>query len=262
VKRRIKRLSDRLAGFSPSVDQLARANPEAWDPALRWWRAAIPHGVGATPLDTGGWLTTVLTAAGAERRRYEEELRAHVDRDAARDIRAAKRALRAAAPLMDLLKRELAADPVGPDDLFFGDLGERVERAVHDYIGHVDARRPKVPAHRPADPWLRKAVVRLAHPLLANGQSRRRSIAQTHSVLVLAGHGDVATFDKVRWIVRDAPKHSPSFGKAPRRPTAGRPAAQRARTPAPLLTPLGHQTAPPGRKGPLPGSRVAPLSPS
>jgi hypothetical protein len=172
MARPIKRLSDRSK--ARPVDQLIRENPEDWKAALDWW-----SGVGVDTV----MLEMALERASVERRRYEDQIEASVDSATDRKIRRARATLavrahksrarpsltmrRYADPLMHLLKTELSPD--GPPELFFGDLGEEVERAVRKYIEYLDANRPKLAAHRPDDPWRGKLVVQLAWVLRACG---------------------------------------------------------------------------------------------
>jgi hypothetical protein len=182
MARPIKRLADRADQFGPRIRED--------DPRLRWW-TNLGINTGALLLD--------LQGASIERRSYEKQLRSRTDPDGAAEIRTAMRTLKRAAPLIRLLKTE-PDDEVG-GELFFGDLGETIECAVKNYL---DRRHPKIPAHRPGDPWLRKPVISLARVLHAHRVSRRRSIREIHKLLVLAGHSDVATQHKIRHIIRGA----------------------------------------------------------
>ena len=219
---RIKRLLDRSDG-ALSIDRRIRRDPETWEKALAWWRAA--------GIDTN-LLLMVLESAAIERRQHEEELGVRADAGlAVWEVRRAKKALKSAEPLLHLLK--ITPAPDAPSELFFDDLAEEIERAVQHYI---DAVRGPAPAPgRPGEPWLKKRALQLARWLMVRPprpkrirrplhrrirdpylrqqarsdvppwkqQSRRRTIRAIMEIFTLAGHGDVVTAEKIRHYVRD-----------------------------------------------------------
>jgi hypothetical protein len=206
MARRIKRLSDRSDGLLPAY-QLMRRDPGAWDRELEWWR-----GVGVNTV----MLLTLLEGTRVKRSQYEKQLEARLDRLTASKIRSARRALETATPLIRLLRTTWSDDEgPGPAELFFGDLGEQVERAVKSYIDTL--RGPAPPAHRPGDPWLRDCALLLVRVLLARKQSARQSIRRVESVLKLAGHGDVlgpSAGEKIRHFIREERSRDRRFGAA------------------------------------------------
>ena len=124
MARKIKRLSNMRRELG-SIDQLMRRDPKAWGNALAWW---LEVGVDAN------MLVVVLESARLERSRYEEQLRGRADSElTAWKISRVRNALKGARPLIRLMRTEWSDD--GPPDLFFGDLGEQVERAAQSYIG-------------------------------------------------------------------------------------------------------------------------------
>ncbi len=198
MARKIKRLHSRSAPFPLSVEKLIKRDPGRWEKELKWWR-----GLGINT----GLLLVALEGSGVGRRIYEDQLQARIDRSTDEEIRHARYALKRAEPLIRLLKTELALD--GPPDLFFGDLGEEVERSVQTYI---ETRRPTLPAHRPDEPWLRKGVLRLARPLRASGQSWGETFRALHRIFTLAGHDDIVTAEKIRHIIRKERRRDSTFG--------------------------------------------------
>ena len=196
MARKIKRLSYRSNLFSPSIEQLIARDPGRWEEQLKWWR--------------DGGIDTVLVlfaleSLGVERRIYEKQLQARIDRSTDEEIRDAKSALKAATPLLGLLKTATTDE----GELFFGDLGEQVERSVQMYI---ETRRPMLPAHRPDEPWLTKGVLRLARPLRASGRSWRETIRGLHRIFTLAGHDDIVTAEQIRHIIRKERGRDSTFG--------------------------------------------------
>jgi len=198
MARQIKRLSSRSDGVL-GIGQLRRRNPKAWEKALRWW--------GGLGINT--WLLLrFLEGTRVARSLFEEELEARVDSLTTWNIRRARSALKRADPLIRLLKTEVALD--GPPDLFFGDLGEQIERSVNNYIAVL--RGPALPAHHPGEPWLREKVLLLARLLLACNQSWKTTVRAIHELFELAGHGDVATVEKIRHYIRAERRRDPKFG--------------------------------------------------
>jgi hypothetical protein len=123
--------------------------------------------------------------------------------------------LKSAKPLICLFKTESALE--GPPDLFFGDLGEQIERSVENYAEALRGqalRAPALPAHHPGEPWLRKKVLLLTRLLRARDQSWKQAARAIHALFDLAGHGDVATAEKIRHYIRDERKRDPKFGAA------------------------------------------------
>src|SRR6185503_1372590 len=182
MARKIKRLSSRSDPFSISIEQRIKRDPGPWGQQLQWWR------------DVGintGLLLVALEGSSVGRRIYEDQLQAEIDRFSDDEIRYAKSALKRAAPLLRLLKTARTDE----GELCFDDLGERVERSLQTYI--ETRRRPKLPAHRPGEPWLRKGVLRLARPLLASGRSLKGTIRALHRIFELAGHGDIVTAEQI-----------------------------------------------------------------
>lgn len=196
--RKIKRLADRPDRFV-SIDQQMGRDPEAWRKKLEWW-----HNLGINT----GLLLTLLEGTRVARSLFEEELEARVDSLTTWNIRRARSALKRAEPLIRLLKTEVALD--GPPDLFFGDLGEQIERSVKNYIAVL--RCPALPAHHPGEPWLREKVLLLARLLLACNQSWKRTVRAIHELFELAGHGDVTTVEKIRHYIRAERRRDPKFG--------------------------------------------------
>jgi hypothetical protein len=142
MARKIKRLSSRSDRLLP-IAQLRRRDPEAWEKALGWW--------GGLGINT--WLLLrLLEGTHVARSLFEDQLEARVDPLTTWKARRARSAMKRAEPLIRLLKTESALD--GPPDLFFGDLGVQIERAVQNYIDAL--RGPALPAHHPGEPWLRK----------------------------------------------------------------------------------------------------------
>jgi hypothetical protein len=198
MARMIKRLSYRSNPSSPTVEGPIKRDSGSWEKELKWW-----SGIG---IDTV-LLRVALDGSGVGRSIYEDQLQARIDRSTDEEIRHARYALKRAGPLIRLLKTKWALD--GPPDLFFGDLGEEVERSVQTYI---ETRRPALPAHRPDEPWLIKGVLRLARPLRASGQSWRETYRALHRIFTLAGHDDIVTAEKIRHIIRNERKRDSTFG--------------------------------------------------
>ncbi len=198
MARKIKRLSSRSDRLLP-IAQLRRRDPEAWEKALGWW----------CDLGINTWLLlTLLDGTRAERSLFEEQLEARKDSLTTWKIRQAKSAQKRAEPLIRLFKTEWALD--GPPDLFFGDLGEQIECAVQNYVDAL--RGPALPAHHPGEPWLREKVLLLAQLLLACNQSWKATVRAIHELFELAGHGDVATAEKIRHYIRAERRRDPKFG--------------------------------------------------
>lgn len=200
MARKIKRLLERWN--SQDIDSLIQQNSsEDWREEFAWWRRA---GVDAETL------LSVLEKIRVERMRYEEELQERDSR--ARNIREARKALKAAASLIRFLKTKKVLDDDGSPELVFGDLGEQVEHAVQRYIDES----PRIVARgRPADSWLNKCVILLAVELMSGPLSERRArprrsvrqsgkstIRAIERVLKLAGHGEVVTKEKIRHVMR------------------------------------------------------------
>ena len=196
MARKIKRLSYRSNLFSPSVEQLIERDPGRWEEQLKWWRDG--------GIDTG-LLLVALESLGVGRRIYENQLQARMDRSTDEEIRDAKSALRRATLLLGLLKTTTTDE----GELFFGDLGEQIERSVQTYI---ETRRPMLPAHRPDEPWLTTGVLRLARPLRASGRSWKETYRALHRIFTLAGHGDIVTAEQVRHIIRKERRRDSTFG--------------------------------------------------
>jgi hypothetical protein len=201
MARAIKRLSSRSNQLL-SIAQLRRRDPDAWEKALGWW--------GDLGINTM-LLITLLAGARAARNQFEEQLEARRDPLTTRKVNRARRALKRAEPLICLFKTESALD--GSSELFFGDLGEQIERSVQNYVEAV--RTPALPAHHPGEPWLRKKVLLLTRLLRARDQSWKQAARTIHALFDLAGHGDVATAEKIRHYIREARKRDPKFGAAP-----------------------------------------------
>ncbi len=182
MARKIKRLADRSDRFL-SVDQRMRRNPEAWERVLAWW--------GSLGIKTS-LLLTLLDGACVERRQFEERLEA-------------RSALKHAGPLMRFLRTERTEE----GELLFGDLGDRIERSVQNYLG---AASPSLPRHHPGEPWLRKRVLLLTRLLRACGQPWKGAARAIHELLELAGDGDVATAEKIRRYIREERGRDPKFG--------------------------------------------------
>lgn len=225
MAREIKRLADRSDRLLP-VDQLRRRDPKAWEKALAWW--------GDIGINTM-LLVVLLEGARVERRQFEEQREARRDSLTTWKIRRARNALKRAEPLICLLKtvgaparvtpeileraEKLVAEARssritfpragakpsstsgGPPELFFGDLGEQIERSVQNYVDAL--RGPALPAHHPGEPWLRKRVLVLARLLPARKESRKRTRRAIEKTFKLAGHGDVATAEKIRHYIRE-----------------------------------------------------------
>jgi hypothetical protein len=206
MARMIKRLLDRWD--SREIDQLIQLeSDDKWRGELAWWRRA--------GVDTG-MLLNVLEKIRVKRMRYEEQLQERETRERPRNIREVRKAFKAAAPLIRFLKTKKALGDDGSPELFFGDLGEQVERAVQSYI---DDSPGIVPRGRPGDLWLVQCVVVLATQLMSGPfpehrsgrrirpprwvrQSERNTIRAIERVLKLAGHGEVVTEEKIRHIIR------------------------------------------------------------
>jgi len=197
MARQTKRLHNRTARLS--LDQRMRRDPKAWEEELASWRA-----IG---VDTRV-LLTLLEGARVERYQYEGQLEARADSLTKWKIGRAESARKKAGPLIHLLKTEWALD--GPPDLFFGDLGEQVESAVQRYIETLGP--PPAARGAPGDPWLRKTALVLARVLRARRQPWRRTVQAIERLLKLAGHGNIATVEKIRHYVRAERRRNPKFG--------------------------------------------------
>jgi hypothetical protein len=85
MAREIKRLSDRSDPFFPSVEQLIKRDPAAWQKELSWWSSIGVNRV---------MLLMLLESARVGRKEFEERLDARVDPGTTREIRDARRALK------------------------------------------------------------------------------------------------------------------------------------------------------------------------
>ena|SRR5690349_10954630 len=205
MAREIKRLYERWD--SREIDKIIRKN-KAWTDEFAWWRRA---GFNAATL------RRILKGFRAERIMHEEKLRDRLTQASTR--RQIENAVRDAAPLIQFLKTEKEKVWFGNRDgePFFGDLGERVEYAVRNYI---DTRLSRLaPRNRPGELWLVKCVNLLAVQLMSGPflvrhpgsparsrrwvrQSEKSTICAIEHLLKLAGHGEVVTQEKIRHIIR------------------------------------------------------------
>ncbi|MGH9364692.1 MAG: hypothetical protein ACRD1B_05445 [Thermoanaerobaculia bacterium] len=124
--------------------------------------------------------------------------------------------MKAAAPLIRFLKTKRVVGWGGSPELIFGNLGERVEHAVQNY---VNAPPPITARGRPGDSWLAGCIFVLAGHLMygdvpedrSGGGTRQRSrrrlsekgtIRAIERLLKRAGHGEVVTKEKIRHVMR------------------------------------------------------------
>lgn len=186
----MKRLAET---FDPHEHLNPMRASEGWTKAIaRWEDLGIdPQGMGMF-LMGGGFLRVA----------YEEGLRTAHEREAHKQIASIPRG---AGALVRFLQRERAT---------FGDLGEQLETALHRYRGASAAheQRLRLPRHRPGEPWLTALVRGLVPHLRTFGLSWSRVVGLIYDGLVVAGHGDVATLEKVRHMVRLERRRTPAFG--------------------------------------------------
>ena len=202
MTRKIKRLFER---WDPADidDLIQRGDFNTWRDEFAWWKRV---GVDAKTL------IGILENARSERLRYEEQLQGRETRQHPRNIREAQKALKEAGPLIRFLKTKKALGDDGSPELVFGDLGERVERAIQNYINEPPRA---VRLGRPGDSWLVRCVMLFASMLMFRPYSERRArprpwvrqsekstIRAIERVLKLAGHGEVVTKEKIRHVIR------------------------------------------------------------
>ncbi len=186
------------------------AQRSAWDREEAWWVS-----IGLEPRI----VHAILIEAGQARSDYESKL--HGERDPRHaDVpnddpggphpgwqgpekrRYILRLLRDSKPLVEFLKTERD----GRGNRFFSDLGDVLEDRLKAYQRRylLDRRpRPRLPRHRPGEPWLARSVVQLAELFHDIGtQSWSRTVKGIFDALVLAGHGDVVSHEKVKHLLR------------------------------------------------------------
>lgn len=148
-----------------------------------------------------------LKMAGEARAAYETRLRASQQRTTEATLftpegQRVRRLLAAAKPFVEFMKTE--RDHRGK--LVFGKLGKEVEAAMQVYRERylLDQKGPESvrnPRHRPAEEWLPRYVHGLARIFHAKRLSRGRTAKAIYDALVLAGHADVVTLDKIHRLI-------------------------------------------------------------
>jgi hypothetical protein len=200
MAREIKRLFEQWDSRDVH-DIIQDGDSTVWHDAFAWWRR-----VGVNP----STLITSLENVRMFRLAHEEGLRDTRQRH--RNIRIARKALRDAAPLIRFLKDTEAVGDHGSPERVFGDLGERVERAIQSYISEAPSvlRRG-----RPREPWLDMFILafgtrlmfpppsdRRGAPRKSAAQSAKGTIRAIEDILKLAGHGEVVTKERIRHAIR------------------------------------------------------------
>jgi hypothetical protein len=111
--------------------------------------------------------------------------------------------LKAAGPLFILLRSEQD---------FFGSLADDLEQQLGEYRKQLFIQqRPKLPRHRPGDPWLRDWILFAARYMRKRHVPLKRIIRRIAAIFDIIGHGDLATPEKIRHIIRSARKTDPTF---------------------------------------------------
>ncbi len=173
------------------------AEPE-WAAAQTQWEQ-----IGINPTE----ILDTLRRASLHRIMYEDFLAVQAERGEYRDMfrykaRRTTRIISQGQPLIHLMK-------VRSD--IFGGLGDLVEARLDELQADIagdnpDATKSTFARRRPGDPWMRSFVLDLARVFRAHDQSQNRTMALIHEAFTLAGHGDRVTRDKIRHVLRQAPR--------------------------------------------------------
>jgi hypothetical protein len=145
-------------------------------------------------LDPLGMITHLLHA-GVARAAYERSLRdAGTSRRLHQQAERASRLFHRASPVIAFLKAE--SD-------FFGSLGHELEARLVAYIDETRKRSltqptQKLAAHRPGERWLTEYVVQILPYLRAAGVTWAAAGRILYDSLVLAGHEQAVTIERIR----------------------------------------------------------------
>lgn len=209
------------------------ATAEAWNKQESWWRSIGIEDIKSQKTSPKSGevvfqpkdLLHLLRQAGCDRVAYEKRLRNTQARPVRRltvEGQHVRRLLDAAKPFVEFMKQER----FHRGDLFFENLGEGVEEKVKAYrerylLDGLEHCTPRAPRHRPGEPWLEEYVQTFALIFRSKGQSWGRTEKGIYDALLLAGHGDVLSKDKVHNMIRRFRKDKPGFGEVSKPKNAG-----------------------------------------
>jgi hypothetical protein len=121
------------------------------------------------------------------------------------EVRRLRTAMKAATPLLEFMTK---------NEWYFGTLSRDVQARLYAYqqieLGLFSAPSEH-PGRRVRDPWLKHMVLEIAVRMRQRGVPVKRIIREIVQALGLAGHGDLATYDQVRHIIREARRTDPEF---------------------------------------------------
>jgi hypothetical protein len=208
MRRRPKRLQDRLRDHPIHYADLRKRHPE-----LRQIEEEFSR-LGIEPL----LLESVFAMARAGRRSFEEDLAAPTERPKlflrpSQRVQSLEEALQKAEGLIKFLETERDSD----GSLVFPSW-KRLKQDIGQHLADLKQAQPavsRVPRHRPGDPWLTPCVLALARHLRACKVSGAPATRMICRVLVLTGHKDVVTEEKVRHILRKERRRHPDLGVTP-----------------------------------------------
>ncbi len=217
-----------LVGDPQGEWMMKRILGTAFDPSHEAWirrRQGTPAGIEAWAKEETRWkklgieprdILHYLRNAGEHRAQYEAALKAGQEIPEPflnPEGQKVRRLLDQAGPFIEFLKN--ARD--NRKRLYFGNLGYRLEKRVRKYkqtyyLDRELAPTPRLPRHRPGEPWLETYVLKFAEMFHARGASWEQTRDMIFKALTLAGHGDVVTVDKIRNYIRQVGKRNPHFG--------------------------------------------------